>query len=123
MFDDVIQLNYMIKYDPLSDDIKEDDLFREDLLAIFRMKKYNDEEIINKINTLFEQVKVHPRYTIELGELFTQRANLIFSEDEQTGFIMMFNFHSMNKMMQLLNKMENETDLEWDQVDMKTIMS
>ena len=123
MLNEIIQIDYKVRYDPTSENLKEDDTFREDLLNIFRMKKYNDEEIIGKINTLFTKVKSHSRYTTVLGQLFTKRANLIFSEDEQTGFMMMFNFHSMNKTMDLLYRMDNASDEEWEQMNLETFMN
>lgn len=123
MFSDIIDLNCSLEYDPSSPDEDHDELFRIDLLRIFRMQTYDNDLIIDKINDLFNVVKNHKRYSKKLASIFKENAKILFFDDEQIGFMLMFNFHLLTETYLLLQMMEFATDEEWRKIETNNIFS
>ena len=123
MFSDIIDLNCSLEYDPSSPDKEHDDLFRKDILRIFRLDSYNNDIIIEKINELYTIMEKHTRYSKKLAFIFKENAKILCFDDAQIGFMLMFNFDLLTETYLLLQIMEFATDEEWRKIEMNNIFS
>lgn len=67
---------------------KQDDEYRNNLLKIFQLTEFNDEQINKEIHKLFLQIKESNL----MVECMRKAASIMLSEDELIGFMVLFSF-------------------------------
>ena len=81
-------MNYNINHICTYKELNDDDKYREDILHIFNLTKYDDIVIENNIENLFTLIKKNKI----LISCCTHLANKVFSSDLVYGFIFLFSF-------------------------------
>ena len=87
--------NVFLETDDLDDESKQyvrDTLYREDLLNIFCVKEYNDEEINEGIKYLHNKVRQNP----DLKDCSLKLASKYLNQDFEIGLMILFSYDYMN---------------------------
>jgi hypothetical protein len=87
--------NIFLDTDDLDDCEKQyvrDTLYREDLLNIFCVKEYNDEEINESIKYLYNKVRQNP----DLKDCSLKLASKYLNDDFEIGLMILFSYDYMN---------------------------
>jgi hypothetical protein len=87
--------NVFLETDDLDDESKQyvrDTLYREDLLNIFCIKEYNDEEINQGIKYLYKNVSVKQ----DMKECTFKLASKYLNDDVEIGLMILFSYDYMN---------------------------
>lgn len=66
-----------------------DSLYRNDILNIFNLEDFDEKEINNCINKIYEKVKNYD----DLKHVLKKLAGFFFSEDCELGILLMFSYH------------------------------
>ena len=83
--------NIFLDSDQVNDDEKKyiiDVLYSEDLLHIFEMDQYNEEQLNISIHNLYEKIKNNP----DLQSCMTKLAEQFMSYDNELGLMILFSF-------------------------------
>ena len=72
----------------IAENSKQDDEYRSNLLKIFQLTEFNDEEINQEIHKLFLQIK-ESEFMVEC---MRKAASIMLSEDELIGVMVLFSF-------------------------------
>ncbi len=87
-------LNYVCKYtDDCITEIEQDTQYRKEYLSVFNLEKYDEDVIMNTVDTLYKTYKDNE----QIKKLFsTGKENCIYSLNDEMTFILMFSFESFH---------------------------
>lgn len=90
---------------------KQEEEYRNNLLKVFQLTEFNDEEINKQIRTLFIQVKESEYMT----QCMSKAAQIMLSEDELIGFMVLFSFDFLHLTVSCLHHMLKNSTKEYDE--------
>ena len=90
---------------------KQEEEYRNNLLKVFQLTEFNDEEINKQIRTLFIQVKESEYMT----QCMSKAAQIMLSEDELIGFMVLFSFDFLHLTVPCLHHMLKNSTKEYDE--------
>lgn len=90
-----------------------DDKYRECILKVFMLDKYDENEIDTKIQYIIYKLKNNKRYTRELKNFAITRSNSMLLNDEDIGITLLFSYETFDVFYKYLKAMRDYTDDEW----------
>jgi hypothetical protein len=91
-----------------------DDEYRECILKVFMLDKYDENEIDKKIQYIIYKLKNNKRYTRELKNFAITRSNSMLLNDEDIGITLLFSYETFDVFYKYLRAMRDYTDDEWN---------
>ena len=110
--------NYSINTTYLTlDDDKQDTQYRKEYLSVFNLEKYDEDVIMNTVDTLYKTYKDNE----QIKKLFSiGKENCIYSLNDEMTFILMFSFESFHYFHKCLKEFERNnviSDETFDEIN------
>ena len=110
--------NYSINTTYLTlDDDKQDTQYRKEYLSVFNLEKYDEDVIMNTVDTLYKTYKDNE----QIKKLFSiGKENCIYSLNDEMTFILMFSFESFYYFHKCLKELERNnviSDETFDEIN------
>ena len=107
--------NYSINTTYLTlDDDKQDTQYRKEYLSVFNLEKYDEDVIMNTVDTLYKTYKDNE----QIKKLFSiGKENCIYSLNDEMTFILMFSFESFHYFHKCLKELERNNVISGETFD------
>ena len=111
----VYDFNHECSYMQYKDEDEADEKYREEMLSVFGMKEFKENDMVNKIEELTAMIQDNERFK----DLCSKSANRYVMEDLSIGLMLLFNcdsFHLVHKCLQDFNTTQNVSDENYNLV-------
>lgn len=73
------------------------DQYQNEILRIFSLEYFNENEVVNRINILYDQLEKEHYITEHVKSCLIKKANVLHTDDPKFGFMLLYSFDDLSK--------------------------
>ena len=94
---EILDLKVNVDYkDKSYEEDEQETRYREQILMVFKVKEFNDVELSDKINQLYEYIRIQKYYQETFKKTLLRKAGELLSEDPSLGFLLLHSFDTFD---------------------------